>query len=384
MEKNLVHGGYGNTPLECTAQSDLIPCVDWVSATFVFEKKISEILKLIRRPQSDFELLFNGRFGYNRMMISNVGITIYFSETISDISNPGIMLEISGQGCRHLEKMWPSDYSWIDFFNELKRLGYKNLTRLDVAIDDFKGYLTIPQMYNKLRDGCMTSSAGLRKFRHFESGEIDSGEITGETLYFGKGDIMFRFYDKKGERLARGNELDESIEIWNRYEIQLRHERAEVALNIIANGGMEIGEFVKGVMSQYLTFRIKNPNDSNKRRWKICPWWQKFLDEVEPLRLTLVHPENTLIRSQNWIMKSASATIAMLQELYGDDQLVMEAIAAIGRKKMTDKHRKMIDDHLYDEDYKEVMKNRAVEQLEEYLNQKNICQVHDDLTDTRD
>ena len=368
-----VQGGACNTLQSVQPNPPLIACVDWVSATFFSEKKISEILALIRRERDDFELLLNGRFGYNRSLVSEFGITIMYSERVSDLSSPGIFLEISGQGCRHLENSWPEDYSWIDFFKELRKPGLKRITRLDVAIDDFKGYLGIHQMYRKVRDGCMTSSAGLRKFKHFDSGDIENGEITGETLYLGKGDVMFRFYDKKGESLARGKELKDNIEVWNRYEIQLRRERAEVAMNLIADGGLTLGEFAKGVMARYISFRVRNATDSNKRRWKVCAWWTKFLDKVEPLILTLVHPENSLLKSQNWIMKSASATIAMLQELYGDDDMVMDAISAIGREKMTKKHRKMIEDYKYDLDYQQVMKDRAIEQLEEYLNKKNAC-----------
>lgn len=369
MEGNLVPGGYGNTPPEIPCPKALIACVDWLAVTFSSAQNVVEICSLLKMKISDFDYRDFARNGYAESYNFNNEITISFGHSPKS-PDIGIHMEITGQGCRYLESFWRDGYNWTDYFNLLKMYGYMNITRLDVAIDDFKGFLSIPTMYKKIRKLEFSSSAGLRSWRHFESGEIDKEELTGETLYLGKGDVTFRFYDKKGEREAKGVSLNENITFWNRYEIQLRHERADVLADVISSGGFTIGEVVKSVMSNYLSFKVANPNEKKKSRWKNTRWWDSFLNGVEPLKLTKVHPERTFYKTRQWLIDQTSSSLAMLFEGYDNDMGIIHSLLAYGRLNMNKNHEKMLEDFRVSEFEKELQKHEFYERITYLLDEK--------------
>lgn len=349
MHNNNVQSPHANRGVENTRDNPLIACVDWLSVTFSSEKNVLELFDILRVEKCYFKHQKKNRFNYTDCYTSDLGINIYFCS--EDINEVGSFLEVSGQGCRYIEQNWVDGYNWTDFFNLLKILGFRNITRLDVAIDDFKGYLDITKMYRLTKRGCMTSTAGMRTFKYFETGLIDTGETIGETLYVGsnKTEIMFRFYDKLAERTSKLYKVDESITFWNRYEIQTRGERAMNLFNIIASGGFEIGQSVMGIMKHYITFRVKSSKDSNKARWKVQPFWNKFLKDVEPLKLTKVHPEINFYKTRNWLIDSVSSNLALLYDAYGQDISVIENLIDFGRNKQNEKHELMLNQFLNDE-----------------------------------
>ena len=86
---------------------------------------------------------------------------------------------------------------------------------------------------------------------------------------------MVRFYDKWQERTQKGYKVLEDTKFWVRTEIQLRGKRALKACEIMSyewySNDHTIGDFIKGVLRNYLNF-LKEPNkgkpkDSNKARW---------------------------------------------------------------------------------------------------------------------
>lgn len=80
---------------------------------------------------------------------------------------------------------------------------------MDSAIDDFKGVFTLKQIENKIKTGCVTSI--FRTARNFEEHLLIEGSTNGQTIYFGKSDVMIRFYDKYKERVNKGYALNETI-----------------------------------------------------------------------------------------------------------------------------------------------------------------------------
>lgn len=124
-------------------------------------------------------------------------------------------------------------FSWQSFFEYL--LGYDiNVTRLDLALDDMLGYFTLKQIENKIKSGCVVSR--FRTGRNFEEHLLATGETLGQTIYFGKSDVMIRFYDKLEEREAKNYALKHDIDFWQRTELQIRKDRAMKACKIISKG----------------------------------------------------------------------------------------------------------------------------------------------------
>jgi phage replication initiation protein len=343
--QNIVSGGYSNTPpVNTVSKIDtdaLIALVDWVGLTFSSQLDWKKLVELLHLDFYDFKITHGSNFGYCEKASYFGIIHIHYGTPILAREDMGIHLEISGQGCRYLESHWRSGFTWSDFFLLTFNYNLLKATRLDLAIDDFKQRLKIKTLFKKAESDELVTR--FRNWKYFLSGDIYKKEkILGETLYIGSAKrIQFRFYNKLEERQSKGFAVNESIDSWQRYEVQVRHEQAHELMLAIANGGRSIGEIVKGLMAEYLSFRVRNKNDGNRSRWKECKFWTDFLNEVKPLHLSMQFPEQSLMRSQEWIIDQVSAILATVEEYSGREGL--EAILKIGREKMTDKHFKLLE-----------------------------------------
>lgn len=347
--KKLTCGGSSNTPLDCTTRTPLEACVDWVSITFKENIFLKGLLPILHLEFHDFEHKelaetneYDDRYSYLNL------ISIMTRRERED-KHALTHIDIKGQGCRFLENNWRQGFDWIDFFNILRTsFTIHHITRLDVAIDDYKGFLNISTLHRKMRLKHFRSTAGTRSWRYVENGDIASdNEINGQTLYVGKGDIEFRFYDKFGQLVNSQNvDLDKNIDFWNRYEIQLRHERALAVMNMIASGYLEIGELVRSIFCEYLTFLVEKNSDSNKRRWPVCKFWTDFLGNVSGVRLTMQPLEKSVYRTKNWVEKQVSVSLAVLDECLNDSGHYVAGLIADGRKRMTKQHRQMIENYI--------------------------------------
>lgn len=349
MVKNNVMPPHTNRGVEMTTSNGLIACVDWLSITFFSKIKINDIFDVLNVESRYFNKKKINYHDYTDAYLSDFGISIYYCE--DDINEVGIFLDIKGQGCRYVEKHWSDGYSWVDFFNLIKILGFRNITRLDVAIDDFEGHLDITKLYRLHKRGCMTSSAGIRTTDYWDRSNLE-GKTIGETFYIGsnKSDVMFRLYDKLAERTGKKFIVDNDITFWNRYEVQTRGERALNYFDIIASGGVDIGESLKGIMSHYMTFRVKSVTDTRRTRWKVQPFWTKFLNEIESLKLTKVHPEINFYKTRDWLFKSVASNLSVLYDAYDQDMSVIESMISLGRERQSSKHIFMLEQFLNDED----------------------------------
>lgn len=245
---------------------------------------------------------------------------------------------MSGQGCREFEQYAKKD--WSQFFALLLHFNV-NFTRLDLAIDDFRGHFTINQIINKVRRGHVVSR--FKEARRSDSYKIATGENTGMTVYFGDASsrLQVRFYDKYKERVSKGHEIMDGVIFWNRIECQLRKERAMNAAVMIANESYNIGQMILGILANYIRFLVPS-KDKNKGRWKTCDWWEEFLHGVEKLRLTQVAPDATIERAKSWVQRQVAPTLAMLYEAFDyDEELIWDFIRE-GLPRLTDKHKDMI------------------------------------------
>ncbi|MGC6767780.1 replication initiation factor domain-containing protein [Enterococcus sp. LJL128] len=343
-EEIFASGGSSNTPLHSTSRNPLEACVDWFSVTFkgnIFSNGLCDMLHL---SVDDFEckkLADSNEYEYMYKFENFITVMIR-NDNPQGTKKALTHLDVKGQGCRFLENNWKG-LTWIDFFNLIKSaFTIHHITRLDVAIDDYVNCLNINTLHRKMRQKHFRSSAGTRSWRYIENGDMQhKSEISGQTLYIGKGDVEFRFYDKLAQLVnSQGVDLDKSIDFWNRYEIQLRQERAQVVMNMVAAGNLEIGELAKSIMAEYLAFLIPNKSDSNKSRWKVCDFWSNFLGEVKGVRLTMQPLEKSVYRTRSWVESQVSVSMAILEDCFGS-QFVTN-IAEDGRKRMTKQHKQMI------------------------------------------
>ncbi|EGO5016452.1 replication initiation factor domain-containing protein [Enterococcus faecalis] len=228
-----------------------------------------------------------------------------------DNDNKGTLIELSGRGCRSFESFLTAQArTWFDFFRTCKKAS-GHFTRLDVAINDRKGLLSIEGLLEKVMQGeCVTRFKtcdfnGSRRFL--------TGESQGTTLYFGskKGEVYFCFYQKNYEELRKkGIPLEESP-IINRYELRFKNKRAEAIISDLLSRN-DINLTVFETINHYLRF-VDLEGKRRRTTVAITKEWQTFIGDYQG-QLRLVTEPNELFyeKSVEWWRKSIAPTTKML------------------------------------------------------------------------
>lgn len=243
--------------------------IDWF--TFTTRKdSLSKIFDVIGISEDNFIDIHKGYNGYKSSLYFE-GISICYdgSKWIDDKGNlhdMGIMVNMCGKGCRAFEDNSKKTFKEL-FEYIVARLDDYNITRLDVAFDDFKQVLDI----NKIADDVFKKNY-VSRFRNISVNWSRSEDIEGYTIYFGseKSDLMYRMYDKKAEQKI----IDDSMH-WIRFEMQCRNIHAQTFVELICQD-FDVSEVFFNTLNNQLRFVVPSA-DSNKRRWAIAPYWEKFL-----------------------------------------------------------------------------------------------------------
>lgn len=323
-----------NTGVESTIQSGLKPCVDWLQVTFKTGQdsvkkcveKLEKVFEILGLNEAEFLPLKNGKYGYKQGVAfqGNPVLAVYYDGA----DDMGIHVEMTGQGCRLFELH--TSINWYELFYRLVYEYEVNITRLDVAVDDFKGYFKINTLVKKLKDDEVTSR--FKKARHIENIVIEGGETIGHTLYFGapSSDIQVRFYEKNVQ-------MGMDIDVWNRTEIQLRDDRAHVVAQIIADDVLPLGEIVAGLLRNYIQFRTRKATDKNKKRWPLARFWLNFLGDVQPLRIAKQMPKTSIEKKYRWIDNQVSKSFFMIYYCLNEEekQRFIDDVLAEGASKLT-------------------------------------------------
>lgn len=211
---------------------------------------------------------------------------------------------MSGQGCREFEefseKSWCDLLTWLhdesqreikiappgstyvdciiyDHVDMIRTVKVAQISRLDLAYDDFEGKLDINVMAAETRAFNYTTI--LKRYKIIEDSETANPDHVGLSVCFGSksSNVYFRFYDKRVERERW------DLSHWIRAEIQLRSAAAVGALDCICSG-MPIGELHSNICNKYIQYKIPG-NDSHKDRWNAAQWWLDFLGSVSEIFL---------------------------------------------------------------------------------------------------
>lgn len=245
--------------------------IDWF--TFTTRKEtLQTIFNVIGIDFDNFVKLDKGCKGYkSRYYFEGITVAYDGSVWVDDkgiTHDMGIMVEMSGKGCRAFEDN--SDKTFRKLFDYIvARLDDFNITRLDVAFDDFEQILDI----NKIADDVFKKNY-VSRFHNVSVNWSRVEDVEGYTIYFGseKSDLMYRMYDKKAEQKI----IDESMH-WIRFEMQCRNNHAQSFVEYICND-INISEVFFNTLNNQLRFVVHSETDSNKRRWATAPYWLKFLE----------------------------------------------------------------------------------------------------------
>ena len=147
--------------------------------------------------------------------------------------------------------------------------------------------------------------------------------------------------------------------------MQLRGDRAKAALDVIVNNDMDLNDFLRGILNRYIAFKIKG-NDTTRARWKNTRWWDKFLNNIGKIKLSLQAPDKSVIRTKDWIDKQVLASLATLYiSLGSDDKLFNDYIIEKGKSQMSDQQLQMAIEFAGKDEYKNQLKFDMIEYLHE-------------------
>lgn len=329
---------YSNRGVQNTEPDGLISSVDWFSCTFKHAENVEEVIRIIGMDLGMFKQMKYGNSGYKKGIIFNSIKILY-----DGAEDMGIHVNMSGEGCRTFEKY--SNLDWRDLFIRFSvhYVARCNITRIDLAVDDFRGYFKIPALIKHLKNGHVTSKFKLA--RGISNFIIKTGEEIGHTLYFGRptSDIQIRFYEKNIEQEMKGRLVPDTAKVWNRTEIQARDDRAEMLVLMLAKDSSQMGNLITGVLKNYINFRRagyvggKLTHDTNKSRWDSAVWWERFLGDVDKIKLTLRPSEVSIEKKYNWFDKGVTKTFAMMAAAFPDDSVeLINNFIDVGISKMED------------------------------------------------
>lgn len=184
-----------------------------------------------------------------------------------------------------------------------------HFTRIDLAIDDIGcKYYSCGDIVDLVSKGCCVG-----KFKHWKNvSEKSLASVgLGHTVYFGsrKSDVMLRIYDKSLEQGLT------SVK-WIRWELELKHERADTVANFISSH-KDLGYIAVGILNEYIRFII--PDNSRRCRCSVAPLWLAFIDNCSKIPLSLAPRERSIDKKVQWIDKQVKPTIAGLLTAFDGD-----------------------------------------------------------------
>lgn len=337
------------------------PFVDWLSFSLPYDQKSFEF---IERFFGSKLIEFNkGMFGYTETFQTDTCTLVSHSP---DKPQNKINVSLSSQALFRISE----NYSVQDIVRRVISLNGK-FTRIDIAKDDYDGFLSMDEIFNKLSSGHVASrlrtfveyrgnqnTQTIRSHKAFNS-QLEEKKRHGHTIYIGdmKGKVLVRIYDKEGQT-GRG------FNHWIRVEFQLRHDASDMYCNPSKYFNIdEFGEIlddtkrrktskkvsvyeerdIKESLSSdfanrtysktayyYLkflepSFKIRNFKDAqilfpkHKRHWIPSNWWTDFLQTYEGESIGLPKNETGLEEIRAWALNSTSGADYLLTKIDGDE-----------------------------------------------------------------
>lgn len=258
----------------------------------------------------------------------------------------GTLIELKGQGCREFESLlMAQNRTWFDFFVqcEKEKVHYK---RIDLAINDKVGLLSIPRLAEKCKQRELISK--FRSFQALGSGKFeneDEHQFVGNTLYIGslKSDIYFCFYEKNIEQMIKLGLPMEEAHIKNRYELRLKNDRAYYTIHdLLIYRNVE--KTVFGIIQTYLTF-LEPGETANKKKWRMDEQWKRFIGETQKkMKLTTAPKPVEMNRTIAWLRKQVLPTLKVLLLIDKENETnrINDLLSATLLSK---KHEKMVEQH---------------------------------------
>ena len=325
-------------------KNSLTALIDWCQITVKDVDLFTVITDILKIPLSLMELQNKGKGIAGHELVAEFD-NIKILKPTGKMQYNGFQILMSGSGCRNYENFLViNKETWFDFFARVCQY-HVNFPRIDLAIDDHKPYLNIPELIRLTKQGLISSQ--LRNYSENASGELSESIPVhkGNTLYLGSSNSDFRivFYEKGYEQVEKfGKELDRN---WNRYELRFRQERAnKVAQELIAR--RDVAEIAMSVLNGKIRFleQPENKSTSRKRLYPTYPPWKLFMQDIEKIKLTIQPQKKTLDSIWNWLESSVAPSLKLFSKI-GELDNYDYIQALIEQAKMNDTQIKIFEDY---------------------------------------
>ncbi len=325
-------------------KNSLTALIDWCQITVKDVDLFTVITDILKIPLSLMELQNKGKGIAGHELVAGFD-NIKILKPTGKMQYNGFQILMSGSGCRNYENFLViNKETWFDFFARVCQY-HVNFPRIDLAIDDHKPYLNIPELIRLTKQGLISSQ--LRNYSENASGELSESIPVhkGNTLYLGSSNSDFRivFYEKGYEQVEKfGKELDRN---WNRYELRFRQERAnKVAQELIAR--RDVAEIAMSVLNGKIRFleQPENKSTSRKRLYPTYPPWKLFMQDIEKIKLTIQPQKKTLDSTWNWLESSVAPSLKLFSKI-GELDNYDYIQALIEQAKMNDTQIKIFEDY---------------------------------------
>ena len=325
-------------------KNSLTALIDWCQITVKDVDLFTVITDILKIPLSLMELQNKGKGIAGHELVAGFD-NIKILKPTGKMQYNGFQILMSGSGCRNYENFLViNKETWFDFFARVCQY-HVNFPRIDLAIDDHKPYLNIPELIRLTKQGLISSQ--LRNYSENASGELSESIPVhkGNTLYLGSSNSDFRivFYEKGYEQAEKfGKELDPN---WNRYELRFRQERAnKVVQELIAR--RDVAEIAMSVLNGKIRFleQPENKSTSRKRLYPTYPPWKLFMQDIEKIKLTIQPQKKTLDSIWNWLESSVAPSLKLFSKI-GELDNYDYIQALIEQAKMNDTQIKIFEDY---------------------------------------
>lgn len=325
-------------------KEDLTAVIDWCQITVKGADVFTIIGDILRIPLNLMELHCKGKGIAGHELIAGFD-NIKILKPTGNAQYEGFQILMSGSGCRNYENFLAMNQeTWFDFLERACRYQV-NFPRIDLAIDDRKPYLDIPELIRLKNEGLISSQ--LREMSENSSDELTEDEVKpkGKSLYIGSKTSDFRivFYEKGYEQAEKfGKELDTN---WNRYELRFRQEKAVKVVHELLKD-RDVARIAISVLNEKVRFLQKPENSTatRKRLYPTYPPWEKFMENVGKVRLTMNPQKKSLDKIWNWLSVYVAPSLKMISEIGKlDNQDYVRLLVENG--KMNDTQQRIYEEY---------------------------------------
>lgn len=291
----------------------------------------------------EFSQDISGKNFYNRGASLGNYVNVYWND-YTDTKNPvrknsskTMNVVYTGQGSTDLALR--NDNDWAKIFSILTTYESKNkpkveaeakpsvnITRIDIALDDYDELVKFDDIEQKLKKGHYRSSK--RSYNIVKTSD-QNGQKLGETIYIGnartasgsRGNVYARFYDKLAQYKEKNQLVTSDVrehwkktgkEVWQRYEISFSKNYTNSIVADILNGE-SIDKIFKISLRNLL--EILTPRGKNKNRWYKTKWWEDFLKYDERKGFGLPNRDVMLAETLEWLRVAVLPSLNVLEKI---------------------------------------------------------------------